>query len=333
MSAALPSQVTQLLYRVTPVLNFAQIVGVLRCRFGSQLDEPPTLTWDCDHIALLDFGAARIVIGFSDNLPGPHTACITAAIGQSPLPNTPRLTSADRFLISEAVIQPLVKRFACDVQRSQEWVHPHSLTADLIDQCVDMLSIDEGHPSRAKAGLCGSAARGEDAPILAVPNDMDRLIQRLSSELTFRSPSLITRAIASAIPNGRKAPANEPTLSPPPPQPQLPITDGNLAHPIYPKQMTNRELFCQKGVRPPQLGVQSQVQSTAQAQKTASLTDLKAVRDALYAGDTARADGSKAFGDQTRQALQSLTALPFGLANVVINKWRERPMIETRIKP
>ena len=328
MTAILTSQVTQLLYRVTPILNFAQIVGDLRHRFGSRLDVPCTLTWDCDDIALLDFGAARVVIGFSDGLPGPHTACMTAAVGQSPLPNTPRLTSADQFLLSEAVSLLLVKRVPCDEQRSQAWVHPHSLTADLIDQFVDTLFHEAGHPTRPTPVVCGSALSGEGTPIVGVPNDMERLIQRLSSELTSRSSNVISRAIASAIPTGRKASAKEHSFSP---LHHL-TSDGNAPQTPSKNQTAKCGLFWQKGAKLPQVEGQEPARSSRPEQKTGSASDLKAVREALYAGDKARTHSSKGLSAQTRMALNSLSSLSIGLVAALVEKQRESSLIGSRIK-
>ena len=330
MTAVLTSQVTQLLYRVTPILNFAQIVGDLRHAFVSKAGEAPTLTWDCDDIALLDFGAARIVIGFSEKLPGPNIACLTVAIGQSPLQNDADLTAADQFLLSEAVTERLSQRFPSDAQRSQTLTHPFPLTSDLIDHVVDALFQQDGDKSRPEIAAPAAPLSVDIAPtpVGGEPSDMERLMHRLSSELTARTPSLISRAIASATPRGRKTAAKGRAT----PFTEPVVSDAETRPEIEKTPKARGRLFWSKTSASHQAAHPDPVQSPPQARKAASSSELKAVRDALYAQDMSKGQSGTRIAAQTRHALQSLTALPLSLAAVLADRRRGTAMIGNRIK-
>jgi hypothetical protein len=325
MSAVLTSQVTQLLYQVTPILNFAQVMGDLRQFFAPKVGDPPILTWDCDDIALLDFGAARIVIGFSDNLPGPHVASLTLAIGQSVLANGADVVTNDQLLLCGAVAERLVQRFPCDAQRSQTLSHPHPLTSDLIDRVVDGLyqqaaeNTDPATMQPVLAEITRSEATSE-------PGDMERLMHRLSSELTARTPSLITRAIASATPRGRTATEKN----------QAALMAGTRSAETKASDPPNHAkggLFWRKGQPSPPTGSADPAQSVLQARPLASSSELKAVRDALYAKDAAHGISAGRVAAQTRHALQMLAALPHSFAAAVADKRRQDvPPVGTQIK-
>ena len=335
MAAVLTSQVTQLLYRVTPILNFAQIVGDLQHAFVSKAGVSPTLTWDCDDIALLDFGAARIVIGFSEKLPAPNVACLTVAIGQSPLQNDADLTAADQFLLSEAVTERLLQRFPSDAQRSQTLTHPLPLTSDLIDHVVDALfqqDSDKSNPEIAAPATPVSAAlvSAVIAPTSAQnePGDIERLMHRLSSELTARTPGLISRAIASATPQGRKAAAKAPATSVTEPG----VSDAEANPKIEKMPRVKGRLFWSKNSASPQVAPQNPIQSPSQVRKAASSSELKAVREALYAQDMSDVQSGGRIAAQTRHAVQAITALPLSLASVLADRRRGAAMIGNRIK-
>lgn len=323
MSAVLTSQVTQLLYRVTPILNFAQVVGDVRQAFAPQAGDPPSLTWDCDDIALLDFGAARIVIGFSDNLPGAHVASLTVAIGQSVLTDSPDVATTDQLLLCEAVAARLLQRFPSDAQKSQILSHAHPLTSDLIDHVVDGLYLQEvGHSPPATA-TPAVADISRPAPA-AEPGDMERLMHRLSSELTARTPSLISRAIASATPRGRASAA----------QNQAATGAGTKPAETHdqPKQAKGG-LFWRKGQPSPPTSIADVAPAAIQARPPASTGELKAVRDALYANDAAHGSSAGRVAAQTRHALQMLAALPHSFAAAVADKRRnDVPPVGTQIK-
>lgn len=312
MSAVLTSQVTQLLYRVTPILNFAQVVGDLRQAFVPSAGNPPMLTWDCDDIALLDFGAARIVIGFSDNLPGPHSASLTVAIGKSVLADGADAATTDQLLLCEAVAARLVKRFPCDAQRTQTLSHAHPLTSDLIDHVVDGLYQQEvEHPFPATV-TPAVADISHPAPA-AEPGDMERLLHRLSSELTGRTPSLISRAIASATPRARASAAQNQAA---------PMAGTKPAETRDPPKQAKGGLFWRKGQPSPPACIVADAQSARQAPPAASSSELKAVRDALYADDAALGSSAGRVAAQTRHALQMLAALPHSFATAVADKRR-----------
>jgi hypothetical protein len=312
------SEVTQLLYRVAPQLNFAQVVSELRQALQEPTSSKPVLTWDCDDIALLDFDAARVVIGFSENLPGEHAACLTVAVGQSPLSQAVALANPDQDMLGQAVIERLHRRFPSDAQQTQTIDQP--LTPDLIDRVVDALFQPDVEADAPAAPVAYPEAKPEAAVIMASiaePSDMDRLMNRLSSELTARTPSIITRAIASASPKTRASAAQDKVDA----APRAKAVPSESAPTTATKPKFSGGLFWRKA---PQVRTESQAstQPTQSRPQRISSTELKAVREALYANDRSRGfGGSLVSGSriaaQTKQAIQTLVTLPGSLASSI----------------
>jgi hypothetical protein len=334
MSDVLTSEVTQLLYRVAPQLNFAQVVGELHKALHEPNCPNPVLTWDCDDIALLDFNAARVVIGYSENLPSEHAACLTVAVGRSPLREAATLAKPDQDTLSQTVIERLQRRFPSDAQQTQ--TIDQLLTPDLIDGVVDALFQPVFEAPAPEAIVAISEHQPETAttmPSIAEPSDMDRLMNRLSSELTARTPSIISRAIASASPKARATAAPDkadvaPEVAGTSPEPSLAVATrakivGSLFWRKVPKASTKSQVTTQP--------------TKNQPQRTSS-TELKAVREALYADDRARGFGGgllsgSLFAVQTRLAIQVLAALPSGLASSVVGLRRgENVQIGGRVR-
>lgn len=314
MSASPTSFVSQLLYRVPPVCNFAQVIGELRDACTHESSAAPVLTWDCDDIALLDFNTARVVIGFSDNLPGVHAACFTVATGQSAVDGAARLETADQDLLCQSIVSRLERRFPSDAKNAQ--IIEHALTADLIDRVVDDLfakgntDFEPTHPAQSLPALSEPALTNT----VTEPGDMDRLLQRLSTELTARTPSLISRAIASVSVRPRSADLVDQGHAKPP----MGTSEG--AVPTGPRvggtATVGRGLFRLKSKLTAAQDADSPRQMGGHAARRASSSELKAVRDALYATDTSSAPMGRIVA-QSRQTLQILTALPGGIASAV----------------
>lgn len=298
MTAALTSQVSQLLYRAMPGLNFAKVVGDLSHRFSIETGKDAILAWDCDDIAVLDLQSARIVIGFTENLPGLHAACVTIAIGQSPLEEANVLSTTDQSALHLAVAERIQRRFPHDAHRS--FSIDHALTPDLIDHVVDDLfqgSVEVSHdrfPTQVEM-KAADAMPSQGAEV----GDMDRLIHRLSSELTARAPSLITRAIASATPKDHK-----------------PEGEGSISS----RPMSS--LFWRNG-QPASAIIDSEiVKSHDNRHRPTPSGELKAVRDALCAGDTSVRVANDGVAAQTKHALRALIALPQNIAMSMADKRR-----------
>jgi hypothetical protein len=334
MSAILTSEVTQLLYRVAPQLNFAQVVGELHKALHEPNCPNPVLTWDCDDIALLDFNAARVVIGYSENLPGEHVACLTIAVGQSPLRQAATLAKPDQDILCHSITERLQQRFPSDTLQTQTIDQP--LTPDLIDRVVDALFQPAIEAPAPEAIITASEPKPEPAaimPSIAEPSDMDRLMNRLSSELTARTPSIISRAIASASPKARATAAQDRAGAAS--EAVRGSHENSLA--VAAKGKIVGSLFWRKA---PQLPTESQAvtQPTKNQPRRTSSTELKAVREALYADDHARGFGGGLLSGslvaaQTKQALLVLAALPSGLASSVAGLRRsENVRISGRVR-
>ena len=319
MHSVLTSQVTQLFYCAVPNLNFAHVVGELYETLAHIGGPARVLTWDCDDIALLDFDAARVVIGLSENMPGPHAACVTVAIGQSPLDSPSQLAEPDQIALGQHAIDLINQHCPCDVQRTCAIDQP--LTADLVDALVDTLY----QPSDTLAHQSQPTMQGGEIPDVAPqesaeePGDMERLIRRLSSELVTRTPSIISRAIASAAPKSRKLaePWHPKTISS-----ESPATDVDLTH--APKAIKSRAGFLWGKAKAGQAAARKdEALGTGVASRRASSAELRAVRAALYADDFAQNRGTKRISEKTKLAYQTLTGLSHSFVSAVSNRRRD----------
>lgn len=330
MSAILTTRVTQLLYTDAPHLNFAQVVTDLRDALTAPNAALPTLSWDCDDIALLDFNAGRVVVGFTENLPGAHDACLTIASGPSPLAGAAALTDADQHLLCQTVAERLERRFPSDDQQSQSLDQP--LTPDLIDQVVDALF--ETKDTALADDPVSDTAIEPPLTTASYPGDVERLMQRLSQELVTRAPGLISRAIASATPKTRPAADGAQSGAGPAVAAQKPAAATG--------SVDRRTSMFKGGTFWPKASVASgeprtdALPATTPQQKRAASGELKAVRDALYAPDQACVGAAHAqvgvqIAAQSKRAFHTLVALPAGLANSIADL-RRNDSIGTRIR-
>ena len=313
MHSVLPSQVTQILYLGVPNFNFAHVVRDV-CDAVTPVDGPaPRLTWDCDDIALLDFHAARVVIGFSENIPGPHATCVTVAIGESPQAGSALLDKAAQFKLCQHITDLINHRSQSDAQHSHAIDQP--VTPDLIDQLADGLFI----PLTA---VSGDPQVGTITDRLPDPSsqtqspehgDIDRLMRRLSSELVARAPSIISRAIASASPNTRKLAASALTES---------ATSRADMLGTQKAAKSKAGLFWAKAKPGQSHDSANDAANAGPATHSISSNELAAVRAALYAADAARPAGPKRLVTQTRFALKTLTDLSHSLTSAVTDKRR-----------
>lgn len=315
MSGLLASSVTQLLYKTAPNINLAAVVGEIGSTFVQNDGPDPVLAWDCDDIAVIDIAPLRVVIGYTEKLPGAHKACLTIAAG--PAPQTVARAPDDEApaQVCAAISDHLDARFPADDTRRQVVDHPP--TPDLVDQVVDVL-FQAPKTATLTMVMAPSLASLPPTSGNTEPGDLERLLNRLSSELTARAPSLISRAIASATPKPRQTTGVG-----------NPSGEAANRNPFAAKV----GLFWRKGRPQKQVSTAGldEVRSDG-TRRRASASELQAVREALYAGHEARAKGA-GIALQTRHALQSLTALPLSLANAIIGKRRnDNPRPGIRVK-
>lgn len=309
MSAVSTSRIHQLLYLVSPHLNFAQVVGDLHSALKSAQLAGPTLTWDCDDIALIDFESARVVVGFSDNLPGAYAACLTIAAGCLPQVRDAALTAVDQDLLCQAIADRLERRFPSDAQQNQSI--EQALTPDLIDSVVDAL-FQENDAARPSAPLRERVNQTMPEPCLG-SGDVDRLMSRLSMELVTRTPNLIARAIASATPRARAEGEAVPLAS---------DGAGGMAKSTgsQRKSVFKNRLFWPKVAVGDAIAADVNGPAGTRRVVNGAIGELSAVRNALYAADEANRLGTgKLVGDRfaarSTRALQALVSLPGDLAN------------------
>ena len=318
VQSVLTGQVTQLLYCAAPNLNFAHIVGELYEILLLNCPVTHVLTWDCDDIALLDFDAARVVIGFSENMPGPHAACVTVAVGQSPLADSTLLVNADQIALGQQITDVINQHYLCDAQRTCATDQP--LTADLVDAVVETLYQPQNPMSDQGKPLVRTGGSQEVAPekINDEPGEMERLMRRLSTELVTRTPSIITRAIASAVPKTRKVadPGHRQIASAESGETAVDLTQVSKAAKSSASFLWGKAKAGQAAAR------KAEALGTAVATRPASSAELRAVRAALYADDFAQSRGVTRISAKTKLAYHALTDLSHGFVKAVSNRRR-----------
>ena len=297
MSVAATSDVTQLLYKVTPNLNLAQIVNDM-CEAVSFASTPrPTPTWDCDDIAILDAENGRIIIGFSEKLPGAYLACLTIATGRLSGETVGPTKTDDPFVAWKSVADRLEHRFPCDAKRVQSLDQP--LTPDLIDRVVDALfqTDDNHHSAEPLSKTVPDQPSGSAMLTTEEPVDMDRLMRQLTSELSTQTGSIFSRAIASATakerPEAGKAAAKTKFRS-----------GANSADGAPTKtQQARSGLFWRRGQPDKPTVILAAAEPSKIARGQSSPSELKIIRDALYAEDAAWGGSAARILQRTKNAL------------------------------
>ena len=327
MSAGVASKVALLLYEVMPPLNLAQMVadlGSIGLRLGTA---DPNVSWDCDDIATVDFGNTRLVIGFSDALPGRFVACITVASGSIDSSIAQTTQPTDAALLSDEIIEKLKLSFPSDDTRFFSSDRP--LTPDLIDQIVeDLVQGEAADPARSKSQMPEGDGVTNKADLPADdPGDMERLIHRLSSELTTRSSGLISRAIASATQKKNRVAAKDAASS-------LPLDAKGTAKLARQKAKGTGGLFWHAGDASPIATNPGPDPAAPKVATTPGAGELKAVRDALYALDQSQSTPAARLAAQAQRALQAVAAIPMGLSGKIAGKQkRDTAQVPNRTKP
>ncbi|MCF1709665.1 hypothetical protein L0V05_12660 [Tabrizicola sp. J26] len=179
--------IAQLLYTKRPPMNFAHVVreldaALLRCPADRR-----SLSWDCDDVAVFDLDAARIALGYADDLPGGYRACLSISVGHGPASSVtaPPLLRR-RASLCRLILDRISGRYPADevVWHEQEEV----TTAETIDRLLDQLPAPEIAPPTAA--------------------EFDRLMARLDDELRARAPEHDSELVieASVEPTGAEAP-------------------------------------------------------------------------------------------------------------------------------
>ena len=326
MSTGLNSLVTQLLYRQAPQLNFAKLVADIRGALMAETTQTVLLTWDCDDIAFLDIDAACIVLGFSENLPGPFLACLTVAAGQSKIAGRAVLAKSDQIALCQKVADRLNMLFPSDAHQTQ--THDEPLSPDLIDRVVDVLFHQDHDKPDAVIVKIEPDRFAVDAEETLESKDMDRLLKRLSSELVARTPNIISRAIASAAPKGRVANVKDQTKAST--GTSAVCTKGAQAPTNGPK--TKCGLFWRTGQKPQLIAAEDTQDAHPFAASSASLNELKAVRDVLCARDITQTFNTREIAARARMVLSSLTVLSHRAPNKIGSVRGDDQAAEKRLK-
>jgi len=258
MSDAATTLIASLVYARRPRLNFAVAVAQMDAALREVGATSYRLRWDQDDLVMFDIDSARVVLGLADTRSSPSgrisavVATLVIAIGTGPKPGLgTKLTDH-----SAALLSTIVERFhASHPPASTLWSEiDHVFTADDFDTTLAEAAV---------ALTIGKASRRNSVPRPAAVDaenrfgtlDVDRLMQRLTHQITPRPVSLVPPLPAAGA---RKAAA--PVVM----EPQLATAPAHLArnsdfandapslpHPmtremrqirsaLYPKQSTNR---------------------------------------------------------------------------------------------
>jgi acetyl esterase/lipase len=308
MYGATPHHVTQVLYRVAPRVDFAQIVVDLSEVIASVFPSRTTVRWDRANIAIIESDAARMIFGVAQMLPGEHSVCITSVVGQSPLSGAKALSATDQDLLSRTIFAAIDGLHPADEKRSFEtW---SALDAALIDHLTEALKRGDGPKGQTTGALhFGSSEHDGGADLVpAEPLDMGRMMHRLSAELTTGATGLISRAIASATALGARLPIA--------PGEDKDGANANSVPVAPPRVKLHARVFSRKAPNNPLTPNMPPAPQT-------STTDLLALRRALYGPDFSRRDGIGPLVVQTRRILQQIAVLGRGRSSGIGSK--EKP--------
>ena len=258
MHAAAASEIAQIFYTRPAIGNFAHAVADLCATLTRRTAEKWALLDAADHLATLQSPGTRIVLGYSDQLPGPHPACFIIAIGDGPQAQTadlPALTHPDLCRLLAGVLE----RAAASDQIHWK-THPAAPTPALI---AELLNTAQPEPAPSLP------------PLAVESDDMERLMHRLTDELTARRAFSIRKAITAAS-NPASSPIAPPATGPLPNDPQA---AAKTPHPHGAESWLWRQ-FASNPRSPGSLIPSAKSPST-------TAHELKAVRAALYAEDFA----------------------------------------------
>lgn len=182
------STIGQLFFADTPDMCFARLVSELDAALASVTDRPRLLGWDHDDIAIVDFDGARIVLGYSEDVPGRWAACLTVSVGHGPREGDCPL-AAGHAEVAQMIVARLTRRV---VPAETRWltaaaVVDSDLVDALIDTAADMTAEDEAPAARP-------AARPADAALHGLPEVdeclVDLAMTRVEEAMSARRESL-----------------------------------------------------------------------------------------------------------------------------------------------
>ncbi len=289
MRGAQPLQVTHVWYQAAPHLNFGQIITDLGGAVTAVQGSNPTVNWDSSTVARLATFDALVIVGCQQNLSGAYTACLTIAIGQSPIAGAGTLDPAHQTALSQAIFDTLQDQYPAD--RQQFFECRDAFDVGLIDRLMDAAARQTCAQPPVTDGPGDASTK--DARLLEPISsfEMGQIMQRLSADLTAGPSGLISRAIAAATAMPQK----------------LPVVGHR-------NSTSGAGLLFRKSGSPSNGGAALRTtEPSVFAAKSSS--ELLAVRRALYGVDPSRGGGLGQIGTKTKQMLQQLAGLRHGLAN------------------
>ncbi|PZQ99772.1 MAG: hypothetical protein DI533_03755 [Cereibacter sphaeroides] len=218
MSDVVKSTVAQLFFKAPPPLNFAHAVkeieqGLSRCQADNR-----QMSWDTDDVVAFDLDGARVALGYSDHLTGPHAACLTVSVGQGARIGMPAPLLQRRDALCRVLAERLTARWPVDAVVVQEVASP--VTADIIE------------------GLLGPGNRAiQSLPSAEPVSDMERLLARMDVEMQTRTsqpvPNFIPPQKPTFTPLSVRPPTawTEPSAAPKEPLEELEVANERPALP------------------------------------------------------------------------------------------------------
>ncbi|SDE05854.1 hypothetical protein [Limimaricola pyoseonensis] len=164
MPDPITSTVAQLLFRSAPDLDFTALVADLRAALNDCPARDCGLSWDHEDIAIFELDNARIILAFTDRLPGRYGACLTIGVGADAGGSCDSGIAQHQGQIARLLADRINARFMSD---RMLWKSSTEIASvELIDRMVDELpGLDPARP-----GLHTS------------PEDIDRMLARFDAE-------------------------------------------------------------------------------------------------------------------------------------------------------
>lgn len=176
----------QLVFAQRPGLDFGQLLSDLDTALASHDVGARSLNWERDGLAVVDVGAARIILALMEDIDGTGTALATVAVGFGPEPDGDTRLARRHAVLARIIADRIGARSAAV---ETIWSHSEDIgNPDMVDRMAASLaarrhSLLDGPAGRAKA-------RKAVPRHFVEPNDLPRMMAKLESTLEARRHGL-----------------------------------------------------------------------------------------------------------------------------------------------
>ncbi|MGR3594226.1 MAG: hypothetical protein ACU0B9_01475 [Limimaricola soesokkakensis] len=145
MPDPITSTVAQLLFRAAPELDFPNLVDDLRTALNDGPARECGLNWDHEDVAVFDLDNARIILAYTQMLPGRYAACLSIGVGAAESGDCQVGIASHQGTITRLLADRINARFMSD--RMLWKTSPRAASVEMIDAMIDELpGLDPARP-------------------------------------------------------------------------------------------------------------------------------------------------------------------------------------------